>query len=146
MAWLNDGFPTTVYFSNAPSGVTLYFEEISITPPGISYGGPNDTTTMRNTAWRTMQPKKLKTLTPFTETCKYDPAVLNQILSMMGTITTVVITYPDNSTYRFQGWIDEFTPNEIVEGEMATAVITVVPSNQTAAGTEVAPVHQAAGA
>ena len=146
MAWLDDGFPTTVYFSNAPSGVTLYFQERSVTPPGIDYGGENDVTTMRNTAWRTKAPKKLKTLTPFTETCKYDPRVLTQILDMMGEITTVVITYPDNSTYRFQGWIDKFVPNEIVEGEMATAVVTVVPSNQDSSGNEVAPVHQVAGA
>jgi len=145
MAWLNDGFPTTVYFSNAPSGVTLYFQETAVTPPGVDYGGENDTTTMRNIAWRTMQPKNLKTLTSFTETCKYDPAVLDQIQNMMGTITTVVITFPDNSTWRFQGWIDKFIPGEVVEGAMATAEVTVIPSNQTADGTEVAPVYQSAG-
>ena len=42
--------------------------------------------------------------------------------------------------------LDKFVPNEIVEGEMATAVITVIPSNQDDSGNEVAPVYQAAGA
>ena len=145
MAWLNDGFPTTVTFSNAPSGVTLYFQEKSITPPGIDMGGENDTTTMRNTAWRTKQPKKLKSLTEGTMECKYDPAVYNQILSMIGVNTVIVITFPDYSTVRFRGWLDKFMPGTIVEGEMATATVTIIPANQTAAGTEVAPVYQAQG-
>jgi len=145
MAWLNDGFPTTVSFSNAPSGVTLYIQERDVTPPGIDWGGPNDTTTMRNTAWRTRQPKNLKSLTDMTFEAKYDPQFFDQILTMGGTITTIVITFPDYSTLRFRGWLDKFEPGTIVEGEMATATVTISPSNQTAAGTEVAPVYQAQG-
>lgn len=146
MAWLDDGHSTTMYFSNAPSGVTLYFREVDLTPPGIDAGGPNDVTTMRNVTWRSMKPKKLLTLTPFTATCKYDPAVYNQILTMIRTNTTVVITFPDDSTLRFQGFIDKFTPNALVEGEMGTAVVTVAPSNEDDDGNEVAPVYQAKGA
>jgi len=142
MAWINDGFPTTVTFSNAPSGVTLYIQEREITPPSIDMGGENDTTTMRNTAWRTKQPKSLKTLGEASMVCKYDPAIYSQILSMIGVNTMIVITFPDTSTVRFRGWIDKFVPNAIVEGEMATANITILPANQTTAGTEVAPVYQ----
>jgi hypothetical protein len=142
MGWINDGFSTTMYFSNAPSGVTLYFEEIDVTPPGVDMGGPNDTTTMRNSTWRTRQPKKLKTLTPMTATCKYDPRIYSQILDMIGVITDVVVTFPDGETEQFKGWIDKFIPNALVEGEMGTAVVTVEPSNQSAAGVEVAPVYQ----
>jgi len=145
MSWINDGFKTIMDFSNAPSGTTLYFQEREITPPAVDMGGENDTTTMRNTAWRTKQPKNLKTLGESSLVCKYDPAIYSQILSMIGPITTIVITFPDLSTVRFQGWIDKFTPNAIVEGEMATANVTVVPSNQTAAGVESAPVYQTAG-
>lgn len=145
MAWINDGFPTTVTFSNAPSGATLYIQERDVTPPGIDWGGENDTTTMRNTAWRTKQPKNLKSLMEMTMECKYDPQFYNQILSMGGTNTTIVVTFPDYSTLRFRGWLDKFIPGAIVEGEMATATVTVVCANQTAAGTEVAPVYQAQG-
>jgi hypothetical protein len=145
MAWINDGFSTTIYFQNAPSGQTLYFQEVSVTPPGIDMGGENDTTTMRNTAWRTRQPKQLKTLSEFTATCKYDPAVYSQILAMLGDNTIIVVTFPDDSTLRFWGWLDKFIPGESVEGEMSTATITVIPSNQDDSGNEVAPVYQAPG-
>ncbi len=145
MAWINDGFPTTVTFQNAPSGVTLYIQEREVTPPAIDMGGENDTTTMRNTAWRTKQPKKLKTLGESSTVCKYDPAIYDQILTMIGVNTVVIITFPDTSTYRFRGWIDKFTPNAIVEGEMATANITILPANQTVAGVETAPVYQIGG-
>ena len=145
MAWINDGFPTTISFGNAPSGVTLYIQEREITPPGIDAGGENDTTTMRNTAWRTKQPKKLLSLTECSLVCKYDAAFFSQILTMVKVNTMIVIAFPDESTYRFRGWLDKFTPNAIVEGEMATANITVIPANQTAAGVEVAPVYQTGG-
>ena len=145
MSWLDDGFSTTVYFANQPSGVTFYLKEKEVTPPGIDWGGANDTTTMRNTAWRTNAPKKLKSLTEFNMSCKYDPQIFSQILTMGGTITIIVITFPDNSTYRFYGWIDKVTPDSIVEGEMAMANVVVIPSNQTAADVEVAPVWQAGG-
>ena len=63
MSYLTDGFATTVTFYALGTGTTLYAKEISVTPPGINAGGENDTTTMRNTTWRTRQPKSLKTLT-----------------------------------------------------------------------------------
>jgi len=143
MAWINDGFPTTVDFGNEPSGVTLYIEEREVTPPSIDMGGENDTTTMRNTTWRTKQPKKLKTLGEASTVCKYDPAIYDQILAMIGVNTLITITFPDSSTYVFRGWIDKFTPNAITEGEMATANITIIAANQTAAGVETAPVYSA---
>ena len=143
MAWMNDGFSTTVTFGNAPSGVTLLIQEREVTPPSIDMGGENDTTTMRNTGWRTKQPKQLKTLSESSLVCKYDPGIYDQILDMIGVITTVTIAFPDDSTYVFYGWLDKFTPNAIVEGEMATANVTVIPSNQTSAGVETAPVYTA---
>lgn len=145
MSWIDDGFSTTMYFSNAPSGATLWFREVDLTPPGIDGGGPNDVTTMRNTAWRTRKPKSLRTLTEFTATCKYDPKIYGQIVDMINDNTIIVITFPDSATVRFWGWIDKFIPNTLSEGEMGTAVVTVVPSNENDSGVEVAPVYQAAG-
>jgi len=140
MGFINDGFSTTMDFANITSG-TLYFQEVDLVPPGIDMGGPNDTTTMRNTTWRTMQPKQLKTLTESTLNCKYDSAIYDEILAALGTITQITLTFPDTSTLLFYGWIDKFIPGTVVEGEMATAAITVVPSNQTAAGAEIAPAY-----
>ena len=140
MAWINDGFSTTIDFANAPSGVTLLIQEREVTPPSIDMGGENDTTTMRNTTWRTKQPKKLKTLGESSLVCKYDSEFYSQVLDMIGVNTLITVTFPDLTTYAFRGWLDKFTPNAIVEGEMATANVTIIAANQTAAGVETAPV------
>jgi hypothetical protein len=58
---LDDGHSTIFMFSEAP---TIKLFEKEVTPPGMTSGGPIDTTTMRNVAWRTMTPRSLKTLTP----------------------------------------------------------------------------------
>jgi hypothetical protein len=127
---LRDGFRTLIDFGNYPGvpGVELW--EISVTPGGIDGGGPNDTTTMRNYTWRTRQPKYLKTLTEFSFTAAYSPALLQTLVSMVNELQVVTATFPDGSTYTFWGWLNSFTPNEHVEGEQPTAEVTVVPSNQ----------------
>ena len=143
MSFIDDGFPTLVTFSESTSAA-LYFYEKEVTPPGFSAGGENDTTTMRNTAWRTKAPKSLITLTSFSEVAKYDPIILDEITGMIGVNQQITITFPDSSTWVFWGWVDEFTPNSITEGTMATANLTVVPSNQNGSQVETAPVYTAA--
>lgn len=144
MSYLTDGFSTTVTFYALGTGVTLYAKETSVTPPGINAGGENDTTTMRNTTWRTRQPKSLKTLTNATCTFQYDPAIYDQILTILGTNGSILLTFSDSSTLFFYGWLDDFTPGECVEGAMPTATGTIICSNQNAAGDETAPVYSAA--
>jgi len=139
MSILTEGFPTTMTFAEAASGVALYFEEMGVTPPGIDGGGPNDTTNMKNTAWRTQQPKVLKTLTGSQLTCHYDPAFLTGILAMINTNQLITLTFPDAQTWDFWGWIDKFQPGEIVEGQPPTATVMIEVANQNAAGAEVAP-------
>lgn len=143
MSMIQDGFPTTMQFSSSTSA-QLYFEETEVTPPGISAGGENDTTTMRNTAYRTKYPKQLKTLTNSSLVAKYDAAIYDEVLGMIGVNQQITITFPDTATYVFWGWIDEFTPNSITEGAMATANITVIASNQNGSDVETAPVYTAA--
>ncbi len=146
MGIINDGHPTTVEFSSGVSGIVfseLMFEK-EVTPPGVSAGGANDTSTMRNAVWRTMQPKSLKTLSPMSFTAAYDPAVFDEIVAMAGVNQSIVVTFADGSTLTFWGWLDDFTPNAIVEGEQPTADVTVVPSNQNGSGVETAPEYAAA--
>lgn len=133
---LGDGFKTTISFASNPS---VKFFEKDVTPPGISGGGANDTTTMRNTAWRTKQPKKLKTLSTAQAMCAYDPDVYTDIVSMINVNQLITITFPDNSTLAFWGWVDEFTPEQIKEGDQPTATVKIECSNQNDAGAEVAP-------
>lgn len=141
MAYINDGFPTTISFALAP---TVKFKEKTITPPGMDGGGPNDTTTMRNTTWRTRQAKKLVTLSEISLEASYDPVcyttVLTTLLNKNGLIT---ITFPDLSTLAFYGYVDKFMPGNIVEGSQPTASVSIVPTNQDNSSNEVAPVYTA---
>lgn len=134
---LRDGHRTLLSFALAPS---VKFFQKRVTPPGIDGGGENDTTSMHNNTWRTRQPKKLYTLTPATITAAYDPAVFTEILAMINVNQLITVTFPDNSTYAFFGWVNNFTPNEHTEGEEPTASVTVIPSNQNASFVETAPV------
>lgn len=136
---LDDGFKTIVTFANAPT-IKLYEKEV--TPPGLDGGGEIDTTTMRNTLWRTRHPKALITLSEMSFTSAYDPVVFTDLLSsVLNTNQLITVTFPDLSTLQFWGWLDKFTPNAHVEGEQPTAECTIIPSNQNASGIETAPVY-----
>lgn len=143
MSYLTDGHQTLITFDALGSGVTILLKETSVTPPGIDAGGENDTTTMRNETWRTKQPKALKSLTDGSCTFQYDPALYDQILTIIGVNGLVTVTFSDESTLEFYGWLNNFTPGECVEGAMPTATGTIVASNQTDAGVETDPVYAA---
>ena len=143
MAYLTDGHQTLITFDALGSGVTLLAKETSVTPPGISAEGENDTTTMRNETWRTKQPKSLKTLTDGGLTFQYDPGIYDQILTIIGVNGLITVTFSDESTLAFYGWLDSFTPGECVEGAMPTATGTIICSNQDDDGDEIAPDYEA---
>lgn len=141
MARIDDGFATTIAFSAGTSGVTFLCYEKEVTPPGLSAEGPNDTTTMRNTLYRTKAPKSLVTMLPGSFVAAYDPEVIDEIVAMLGVNQSIVITFPDDSTWTFWGWIDSFVPGPIVEGEQPTADVTIEVSNQNGSQVETAPVY-----
>jgi len=146
MSRIDDGHPTTIEFANQPSGTgpTITFWEKEVTPPGMDSGGANDTTTMRNSTYRTMAPKQLITMTEMTLVASYDPRFYDDIVAMISTNQLITITFPDGSTVAFFGWLDKFVPGNMVEGEQPTATITIQPGNQNLAGAETAPVYAAA--
>ena len=135
---IDDGFSTTVAFADAP-GIKLY--EKDITPPGVDGGGPNDTTTMRNTAWRTKSPKKLKTLDQIVFTAAYATDVYPTLVAQVNNNQLITVTFADGSTLAVWVWLDKFKPNPVKEGEQPTASCTVEISNQDDDGDEVAPVY-----
>lgn len=134
---IHDGFSTIISLG----GTEIH--EKTVTPPGISGGGANDTTTMRNTAWRTKQPKKLKSLTDATTTCAYDPVAYDTLLAQVNVNQEITYTFADGSTLVIWGWLDEFKPNSVEEGSQPTAEVVIIPSNQDDAGDEAAPVYTA---
>jgi hypothetical protein len=138
---LKDGFSTIITFDGA-TGASLW--EQTIAPPGAAGGGANDTTTMRNIAWRTRQPKKLSTLTDATGVAQYDPIFYGaNLAALLRTNGRIVVTFPNGGTLTFWGWLDEFKPNPHKEGEPPTVNFTVIPSNQDATGAEIAPLYAA---
>lgn len=143
MARIDDGFSTTISFADNPS---VLFYEKTVTPPGMDGGGPNDTTTMRNTSLRTKAPKQLKTMTQMTAVVSYDPEVFDptEVWAMINENQLITIDFPDGSSLDFWGWLDKFMPGEVQEGEQPTATITIECSNQNDSGVETAPVFNAA--
>lgn len=143
MAILEDGFATLISFAE---NATVKLEEKEVQPPSIEGGGENNVTTMRNTAWRTKAPKKLKTLGESSCTVAYDPAVYPEIVAMININQAITLTFPDGSTLVFWGWIDGFSPNTITEGEQPTAELTIVCSNRDGDNNnvEIAPAYAAA--
>jgi hypothetical protein len=133
---LDDGFSTIFSFSLHS---TTYLYEKEIMPPGYEGGGPIDTTTMRNSVWRTRSPKSLKTVSRMTASCAYNPAAYESILAMLQINQQVTCHFPDGSTLTFWGWLDDFKPGTNKEGEMPVAEVIIEPSNQTG-DTEEAPV------
>jgi hypothetical protein len=131
---LTDGFKTTISFG----GTAVEWKDIQ--PPGFSAGGGIDTTTHTNDEWRTMAPKTLKTLMESGGTVAYDPAQASVITAAIGTNQEFTITFPDDTTCVFWGWVDEFAPDALVEGEQPTANMKIIPSNTDASGDEIAPV------
>jgi len=140
MPRIDDGFSTRITFSSNPS-VKLYEKDVS--PPGIDGGGEVDTTTMRNTTWRTRNPKKLKSLSESSFTAAYDPTVYSQLVAMINVNQQITITFPDAKTLVFWGWLNSFKPASLKEGEQPTAECQIIPSNQNSSGVETAPTYPA---
>ena len=139
MGRLDDGFATTIEFSASGSPGATFWEK-EVTPPGMEGGGPNDTTTMRNTDYRTQSPKQLITMTDATLKVAYDAEAINYIVDLINVNNLITITYPDGAELAFWGWLNTWTPDALVEGEQPTATITIHASNQNASGDETGPV------
>lgn len=135
---LDDGFPTKITIGDL---TTVSFWEKTVKPTGIDGGDSVPTTTMHNVTWRTMNPRKLKTLTESTSKVAYDPNIYNQVVPYINLKTTITITFPDGSTLAFFGYLKNFEPDEVQEGTQPEATVTLVPTNQDPqTGVEAAPV------
>ena len=145
MSILGDGHGMSITFGSPPSGVTIanIMKEKTVTPMSMEGGGPNDTTTMRNTTYRTRQPKNLITMGNATLVCAYDPQLFQELVDMLNVNQEITFTFPDNATLVVWGWIDAVTPAPCAEGEQPTCEVTIVASNQNDAGEETAPVYSA---
>jgi len=148
---LKDGKGITLVFDlfgdGDSSNLTAVIDPTSITPPALDGGDGIDTTTLSNETYRTKQARSLIEVTDGSMTVAYDPAIwetngagfdISDVLNHNGKFT---ITFPNDDTVDFYGYIKSFTPSELVEGEMPTAEIAIVVTNyQDADHPEVGPV------
>ena len=142
MARLDDGFKTVIGFGT--STVTKLYEK-EVQPPGLDGGGEIETSTMRNTTYRTKAAKSLITASEHTFEAAYDPAAYPELIAALNVNQLLTITFPDDSTLAYYGYLDKFIPNAHVEGEQPTATCTIVPTNvHSGTGAETAPAYAAA--
>lgn len=141
---LEDGFSTIITIA-AAGGAKI--KEIEVTPPGKSMGGPVKQTTMRNTKYRTQLPKKLQELTEGGGVYAYHPSAYKDLDAAMGVNGLITYEFNDGSTYAFYGWLEEFKPTGLKEGDKPTAEIKIFPSLiDPANGNETEPVYTAGSA
>lgn len=130
--YLQDGFPTKITFSLNTS-INLW--EKTAKPPGVDGGDPVDTSTFWNTAWRTKAPRILKDLQEATFTAAYDPVVYTDAVALVNvrksgnSAQVITYTFPDGSTLAFFGYLKQFEMNDLSDGEMPEATVTIVPTN-----------------
>lgn len=139
MKFLEDGFSTIVSLEHQLD-IELYGYDV--TPPGITSGGPINTTTMRNTAWRTQVHKKLKSMTPMTMTMAVVTKSIPKVQNQIGVNQLITVAFPDGLKIAFYGWIDELTFGAFREGERALATLNIIPSLVNAQGIETPPTYR----
>lgn len=121
-----DGYQTEITFQLFP---TLAIWEVSAKPPGIDIGEPIPTSTMLNAFWNTTSPRHLRTLTPLTFQCAYDPDVLLTMYSLVGREQSISQLFPEGSNQAFYGFLQKFDPEDLKAGQFPMASCTIVPTN-----------------
>ena len=138
--FLTDGFKALVSFQSFPGSVAV-MKEREVQPPDLDAGGEIETSTMRNSRYRTKAPKSLVTAGDVTLQIQYDPAIYDGIVAMLGRNQLIAVTFPDGTSVIVWGWLDKFTPASLKEGDFPMAEIKIHCSNQNNSGIEVAPVY-----
>ena len=133
MPRLDEGHQTLIELGT--SGAVKFYQK-TVKPPGASGGGAVDTLTMLNTRFRTQWPKKLLTISDCDLNAAYDPAIFTDVLTMIQVNQLLTITFADLTTLEWYGWLEEFEPSEISEGEQPTASIKLMASMQNNAKVE----------
>ncbi len=140
--WLDSGHSTKITIGADPD---ISFWEKTVTPPGMDAGDAIDTTTMHSTRYITKAPQPLVDMTDISGTASYDPAVLTQIVAVLGVKTTITVTFPDGTTWAVYGFLRSFAPQENSRPNQPVANYTITvtnwdPSNRVEVGPAVASV------
>ncbi len=124
---LKDGYQTLIAMS---LDADVSFWEKTVQPPGLDGGDEIDITTMHNTTLRTRAPRSLATMTNMEITAAYDPRLFEQILAVLNLEQTITVIFPNGDKLSFYGFLKNFEPQEVSEGEQPEANLTIVPTNR----------------
>jgi hypothetical protein len=128
-ARLRDGFRMLITFALNPT-VALWVDiDGGIKPPGVDGGAKVATSTMLNTTYRTFASRSLKELTDATVVWNYDTKALDQILALVNNEGSISLWYPDDTSLDFWGFLQNWEPDPIVEGEMPSSSATITCTN-----------------
>jgi hypothetical protein len=131
-----DGFPVKITLASL-MGASLWNKDLK--PVGLDGGEPIDTTTMYNSELHTYAPRILVKATAVDLNCTYLASSYSAILAQLNVNQEITITFPDESTLVFWGWLQKFEPSDMKEGDQPMAKVTIFPSFTDTSGAEVLP-------
>lgn len=135
---LPDGYQSKITFAN---NATISLFEKTTRPPGMDNGEAIDQTTMFNTKYRTFKLRQLITCTPVSYKVAYNPTGINDLYNQVGVETTITQSFYDGSTVAYYGGVTKFEPDEMEEGKLPMATVTITPTNRDpSSGAEAGPV------
>lgn len=123
---LTDGYKSVVAFSR-DSNVNLW--EIEVTPPGYDGGDKIPISTMHNVDYRTYAPRALLDVTDGSMRVAYDPILYSEIRNLLNQPGSITYHLPDGSTVDVWGYLKDFQPDGLTEGDMPTANCVIVHTN-----------------
>jgi hypothetical protein len=121
--YLKNGFRSKITIRQDPA---IILWEKAVTPPGVDGGAPVEVGNMFSVKWNPQVPRGLATMTPARMTCAYDPKVFNNIVAAVNREDIITLTFPNNDTLAFFGYLQQFIPNEISDGNQPTASVTLI--------------------
>lgn len=112
-------------------GITPLFEEISVTPVGVTADDPIEMTTMRTNNWRTFLGGALLNAEEIQAKVSYAPNALPQVIAILRQNRFCRVFYPDGAQASFYAVVMSFVPDEHTTGDRPEATLVLRPSNLT---------------
>ncbi len=140
---IRDGYATLIQIGVTPL-LALYEREVTVA--AAQGGGPIESTTMRNLAYRTKDPKTLKQMGDLMATvCSTTTTYQTIEQDLINEPTFCLVAWPDGSTLKLYGYVDQFSPAGFSEGNLPTFNLLFIVTNRDPTTGEESPPEYTAG-
>jgi len=133
-AFLKNGYQILIAFA---ANLTVAFWEKTVQPPSVDGGDEIETTTQHNILVRTFSMRSLYTIGNTVSVVAYDPAVLDEIYSLVNVEGAITINHPNSDTWDFFGALKMFEPQTNENGTQPEANVVIVATNTDPANNDV---------